>query len=134
VQSAGSGGGVCGPLVNLVYRGIFAQEAGVRLPLNRQTEAVGNLTRIEKTIEIKPEVIAAVEAGDQTPAPEAIDAAAQTQPSEAADIGETGEEVGEVVPSTTNPPVDNATTPAPTITPEVDAEGSAIPKAIPVSE
>lgn len=134
VQNAGSGGGVCGPLVNLVYRGIFAQDAGVRLPFNSQTEVMGNLTRIEKTIEIKPEVIAAIEAGDQTPPPNAINVEAKTQTSEADDIGETGEEVGEVVPLAISPPVDNTATPAPTITPEVDAEGSAIPKAVPVSE
>jgi penicillin-binding protein 2 len=135
VQNAGSGGGICGPLVNLVYRGIFAQDAGVKLPFNRQTEVLGNLDRIEKTIEIAPEMIASVEAGDQTPAPEAITAAAaETQLSDSADIGETGEEVGEVIPGVNPPPGDDAVTPAPTITPEVDAEGSAIPKAVPVSE
>ena len=40
-QAAGSGGGVCGPLVNTVYQGIFAQEKGMRLPLKQQTEFAG---------------------------------------------------------------------------------------------
>ena len=135
VQNAGSGGGVCGPLVNLVYRGIFAQDAGVKLPVNRQTEVLGNLDRFEKTIEISPEMIASVEAGDQTPAPEAITAAAaEIVPTDSADLGETGDEVGELLPILSPPISEDAVTPAPTITPEADAEGSAIPKAVPVPE
>lgn len=135
VQNAGSGGGVCGPLVNLVYRGIFAQDAGVKLPFSRQAEVTGNLDRIDKSIEITPELIASIEAGDQTPAPEAITAAAAAaQPDDSLNIGETGEEIGEVIPTSSPSPTDNVVTPAPTITPEVDAEGSAIPRAVPVSE
>ncbi len=134
VQNAGSGGGVVGPLVNLVYRGIFAQEAGVRLPYGRQSEVTGNLVKIEKSIEIKREIIAAVEAGDQTPVPEVLTtAAAKSPPTEPAEEGETGDEVGDAIPITGPPLTEEADTPAPTITPEVDAEGSAIPKVLPAS-
>ena len=133
VQNGGSGGGVCGPLVNLVYRGLFARDnKGIRLPVKPMTKVLGNTDRIEKSIEISPEMIATVEAGDTEPAPDAIAAATQVAPVEETS-GETGEEAGDVaaeipvVPST-------ADTPTPTITPEVDAEGSEIPKAIPVKE
>ena len=134
VQNGGSGGGVCGPLVNLVYRGLFARDnKGIRLPVKPMTKVLGNTDRIEKSIEISPEMIAAVEAGDTEPAPDAIAVAAtQVAPVEETS-GETGEEAGDVaaeipvVPST-------ADTPTPTITPEVDAEGSEIPKAVPVKE
>ena len=65
VQNGGSGGGVCGPLVNLVFRGLFARDLkGVRLPLKPMTKVPGNTDRIEKSIEIPPETIAAVEAGE----------------------------------------------------------------------
>ena len=138
VQNGGSGGGVCGPLANLVYRGLFARDGGVRLPLKSQEKVPGNTDRIEKTIEISPELIAAVEAGDTGPAPEAIAAAAAaavaSQPAETIDDGETGEEVGENPSITPPPPLTNTVTPTPTITPEVDAEGSVIPKAVPVDE
>jgi penicillin-binding protein 2 len=132
VQNAGSGGGVCGPLVNLIYRGLFARDQGVRLPLKPLDEIPGNLDRIEKILEIAPEAIAAVEAGDTEPSPEAI--AAATLPEPDADApGETGEEVGTVLPA---PSLQPSTTisPSPTITPEVDAEGSVIPRAIPVKD
>ncbi|NJR43828.1 MAG: hypothetical protein HC767_15400 [Akkermansiaceae bacterium] len=83
VQNGGSGGGVCGPLVNLVYRGIFAQEKGVKLPLKPLEKVLGNTNRIEKTIEISPEMIAAVEAGDVQLSPEAIAAADAANPNTA---------------------------------------------------
>ncbi len=133
VQNAASGGAVCGPLANLVYRGLFARDNGVRLPLRPMTKAPGHIGELVKLLEVPPEMIAAVEAGDTEPAPEAIAAAASEIGPPVEDAGETGEEVGTVVseipaiPSTTD-------TPTPTITPEVDAEGSVIPKAIPVKE
>ncbi len=134
VQNAGSGGGVCGPLVNLVYRGLFARDNhGIKLPLAPLPKALGNTDRIEKSIEISPETIAAVEAGDTQPAPEAIAAAAtQVIPTEE-DSGETGEEVGDVAPAI-EPLPSTTVTPTPNITPEVDAEGSVIPRAVPVEE
>ena len=136
VQNAGSGGGVCGPLANLVYRGIFARDAGVKLPLKPLRPVLGNTDRIEKTIEISPEMIAAVEAGDVDPTPEAIAAVEASEPEETADeepAGETGDEVGDVV-QTIPPPDSTAITPTPTITPEVDEVGSVPPKAVPVLE
>ncbi len=132
VQNGGSGGGVCGPLVNLVFRGLFARDKGVKLPLKPMTKALGNTDRIEKTIEISPETIAAVEAGENQLAPESIAAATETPPVTEEPAGETGEEAGEVasgIQASTS-----SVTPTPTITPEVDAEGSVIPKAIPVPE
>lgn len=135
VQNGGAGGGVCGPLVNLVYRGLFAQDRGVRLPLKPQIEVPGNTNRFEKSIDIPAEAIAAVEAGDTTPAPEAIAAAAASISPAAGgtDDGETGDEVGDNLPTSVQPAL-SGVTPAPTITPEVDAEGSVIPKALPVPE
>ena len=138
VQNGGSGGGVCGPLVNLVYRGLFARDNnGVKLPLKPLDKVLGNTDRIEKTIEITPEMIAAVEAGDTTPAPEAIAAAATPDPAMPPDdeiAGETGDEVGEIATGTTTPPADNTVTPKPTLTPEIDDEGTVIPRAVPVTE
>ena len=133
VQNGGSGGGVCGPLVNLIYRGIFARDHhGIRLPLKAQKEVIGNLDRLE-AIEISPETIAAIEAGDTAPSPDVVATAEiSTSPPEAS-VGETGNEVVGLLPispSTLSPSV----TPTPTITPEVDAEGSSIPRAIPVKE
>lgn len=138
VQNGGSGGGVCGPLVNLVFRGLFARDnKGIRLPLKPMTKVPGNTDRIEKTIEIPEETIAAVEAGEvglppvvTTTPPIAPDA---TTPAVDDAIGETGEEIGEIPPEAlpeTSPDI----IPTPTITPEVDAEGSVIPKAIPIPE
>lgn len=137
VQNGGSGGGVCGPLVNLVYRGLFARDNGVKLPLKPMRKFLGNTDRIETTIEITPEMIASVETGEigsrpfvgppapnpnAPPAPPVDDAA-----------GETGEEAGDISPEAPPTP-STAVTPTPTITPEVDAEGSVIPKAIPIQE
>ena len=135
VQNGGSGGGVCGPLVNLVYRGLFARDNnGILLPLKPQNQVPGNTDRIEKSIEISPEMIAAVEAGDTAAAAIAAAAAAAT-PLVAAeqDPGETGNEAGEVAPEVP-PAASTAVTPTPTITPEIDAEGTVIPRAVPVAE
>jgi penicillin-binding protein 2 len=139
VQNGQSGGAVCGPLVNLVYRGLFARDTkGIRLPLKPLAKVPGYIGENVKAIEISPEEIATVEAGDTSPAPEAVAAAAAEvaatpdAPGEE-DPGETGAEVGDEVPVT--PPPDTTTVmPTPTITPEVDAEGSVIPKAVPVPE
>ena len=38
-QNAGSGGGVCGPLVNLIYKGLFGDEKDQRLALKRSLPA-----------------------------------------------------------------------------------------------
>ena len=135
VQNGGSGGGVCGPLVNLVYRGLFARDRGVRLPLRPLEKVLGNTDRIEKTIEISPETIAAVESGEigftaavLAPSPDAAVIQSGDDMS-----GETGEEAGNLT-NTIQSSASTSVTPTPTITPEVDAEGSVIPKAILIPE
>jgi penicillin-binding protein 2 len=120
-QNAGSGGAVCGPLVHLIYRSLFAQEEGLKLPLRAQTEYVGNTDRIEE-IELPKELLDAIDAGDY---------------GGDEDIGETGDEIGEfadVISSMPDPEADTTVTPTPTLTPEIDAEGTVIPRAMPVPE
>lgn len=126
-QSAGSGGGVCGPLVNMVYSGIFAQEEGMRLPLKPQTEYAGHLERIE-AIEPVKDVLAAIQA---TEAP-----ASNSKPSKAPgdDLGETGNEIGDILPTTTPTTSTPIISPKPTITQETDREGQVIPRATPIQE
>jgi penicillin-binding protein 2 len=126
-QAAGSGGGVCGPLVNTVYQGIFAQEKGMRLPLKPQTEYAGNLTFI-KRIEPLEDVLASIEAS------EIPDALADTVAS-GDDVSETGDEVADIIPI--NTPINTTprdTSPKPTITQETDREGQVIPRATPIRE
>jgi penicillin-binding protein 2 len=115
VQNGGSGGGVCGPLVHLIYSGLFAQKEGLKLPLAPQTEFVGNTDRIE-AIPLPEDVLAAINA------------------TEIQDIVETGDEVAEATSGTISRPADNTDTPTPTLTPEIDDEGTVIPKAVRVPE
>lgn len=117
VENAGSGGKVCGPLAQLIFRGILARDEGIKLPLKPQTPAIGNLLRIE---EIEP----------------AADLLATIEASGADETGETGDEVAEIVAEIAPAPVipdAEPTVPEPTITQEVDAEGI-IPRALPVPE
>ncbi len=126
VQAGGSGGGVCGPLVNTVYTGLFAKENGMRLPLKPQTEYKGHLERIE-AIEPLKDVLAAIEASE-------IPVGETTAANPEDEIGETGDEIGGILPET---PIGNAptvTSPQPTITPETDREGQVIPRATPITE
>ena len=116
VQNAGSGGAVCGPLVNLIYHGLFGLEKGLKLPLKPQTEFAGNIDRLEEII-LPEDALAAIGAAEI--------------PNE--DLGETGEEIGGIG-ATTQTPDDNSDTPVPTLTAEVDDEGTVIPKAVPVEE
>ncbi len=114
-QNAGSGGAVCGPLAHLILRGLFAQDEGLRLPLQPQAEYAGHNERLEE-IPLPEDVLAAINASE-------IDD----------DVGETGDEAGDLtdlLPAAPEAPV----MPEPTITPEVDAEGSVVPRAIPVSD
>jgi penicillin-binding protein 2 len=126
-ESAGSGGGVCGPLVNMIYTGIFAQEEGMRLPLRPQTEYPGHLNRIEAIEPIK-DVLAAIQA---TEVP-------RTDPTSTAiagdDDGETGNEIGDILPKTNPSTSTTAISPKPTITLETDREGQVIPRATPIEE
>lgn len=116
VQNAGSGGAVCGPLVNLINHGLFSLDKGLKLPLRAQTEFAGNTDRIEE-IELPEDVLAAIGAGELADE----------------DLGETGDEIG-TLEAGTRIPEDNSDTPVPTLTAEVDAEGTVIPRAVPVPE
>lgn len=110
-----SGGKVCGPLVHLIYRGLFALDEGLKLPLQPQDEVAGNTDSIEEIV-LPEDTLAAVEAADIT---------------ETADDVQTNLE-----PTNTNNDNENTSTeilPTPTITPEIDSAGT-IPRAIPVIE
>jgi penicillin-binding protein 2 len=126
VQAGGSGGAVCGPLVNTVYTGLFAKENGMRLPLKPQTEFKGHLDRIE-AIEPLKDVLASIEASE-------IANGETTAANPDDELGETGEEVGEVLPETPLGLTPATISPQPTITPEIDREGQVIPRATPISE
>ena len=126
VQAGGSGGTVCGPLVNTVYTGLFAKENGMRLPLKPQTEYKGHLDRIE-AIEPLKDVLASIEASE-------IANGETTAANPDDELGETGEEVGDVLPETPLGLTPASISPQPTITPEIDREGQVIPRATPISE
>lgn len=113
VQGGKSGGGVCGPLMNLIYRGLFAEEEGMQLPLRPQTEFKGNTNSID-AITITEDPLAATGA---------------TAPP-AAEDGETGEEDGEPPASAPAEPVSEPA--IPTLAPKPDAEGTVVPRAVPV--
>ncbi len=115
------GGTVAGPLVHLILRGLFAQEDGIKLPLIKMTEYKGDF-------EVRSEVKLSEEA-------DFIDHAyARIAEQEKENQGETGNETDEVTqkqPRIVTPPPH---IPKPTITPQADAEGSKIPKAIIIEE
>jgi penicillin-binding protein 2 len=115
-QNAGSGGGVCGPLVNLIYKGLFVDEKDQRLPLRAQTEFVGNTDRIEH-IDLPKNALAEIRKPANGDEPDLEEY-------------ETGDEAG--IPSNTSPNI--TIPPTPTLTPEVDPEGTVIPRALPVTE
>ena len=111
VENGKSGGAVCGPLVQLVMRGLLARDQGMKLPLHPLDPVIGNLDPIQE-IAVPKDVLGAIDV---------------TQ-----DDGETGEEAAEaeaaagIVPEDPHmghPPV----TPKPTITPEADEEGTVTP-------
>jgi penicillin-binding protein 2 len=139
VQNAASGGGVCGPLTNLLYRGLFARDLkDVKLPLKPQRKVQGYIGDNPKAIEVTPEQIASVEAGESflPPVAEAVTEPENQQAPDKPEVvedGETGDEIGELPVSSLPEPVPDVT-PTPTITPEVDAAGSVIPKAVPVKD
>ena len=98
----------------------------MRLPLKPQTEYKGHLDRIE-AIEPLKDILAAIEASE-------IPVGETTAANPDDEIGETGDEVGEILPET---PIGNASvviSPRPTITPETDREGQVIPRATPIRE
>lgn len=109
-----SGGKVCGPLVHLIYRGLFALDDGMKLPLQPQDEIAGNTDPIEEIL-LPEDTLAAIEA---------------------VEITETADDVqNNIVPTQTHNENDTTTEnlPTPTITPEIDSAGT-IPRAIPVPE
>ena len=122
VQNGASGGAVCGPLVNLVYQGLFLEDDAPRLPLRAQNEFVGNTDRIEEIV-LTDETLAAFKPFVGPPAPNSDSA-----------IGETGNEISELAATTDTAAADNSITPTPTLTPEIDDEGTVIPRAVPVPE
>ena len=115
VQNGGSGGKVCGPLAHLILRGLFAQDEGLKLPLKSQTAVPGNTTRIEEIIIPKDDPLATLAT------------------EEAEGTGETGEEV-ENLDVTPPPATPEPEIPTPVITPEIDEDGTVIPRAQPVPE
>ena len=115
-QNAGSGGGVCGPLVNLIYKGLFGDEKDQRLPLRAQTEFAGDTDRIEN-IDLPKNALAEIRKPANGDEPDLEEY-------------ETGDEAG--IPSNTSPNI--TIPPTPTLTPEVDPEGTVIPRALPVTE
>lgn len=117
VQNGGSGGKVCGPLVHLILRGMFAADQGMKLPLGKMQEYGGNTDRIEE-LALPEDALAA------------LDVHAEALGEDGEEAAETEESVPQVVTPTT--PID-PNTPTPTITPQVDAEGT-IPRAQPVPE
>lgn len=127
-QAAGSGGAVCGPLTKIVYSGLFAKEKGMRLPLKPQTEYKGSLDFI-KAIEPPADILAAIEASEIPVAPAGSPSSSDTE-----EIGETGNEVGEVLPEMPAGGNPVLVFPKPTITRETDREGQVIPRATPIQE
>ncbi|HEX5791176.1 MAG TPA: penicillin-binding transpeptidase domain-containing protein, partial [Luteolibacter sp.] len=114
VQNGGSGGAVCGPLSYLIYRGLFADD-NVKLPLKAQQEFAGNTERID-AIELPEDVLAAIDA------------------TVTEDVGETGSEV-ELAPTPAHPaPTHGPALPIPSFTPQVDPEGTVVPRAVPVTD
>jgi hypothetical protein len=106
----------------MVYTGIFAQEKGMRLPLKPQTEYPGHLKRIEAIEPIK-DVLAAIQA-TEVPRTDPISTTIA-----AVDDGETGNEIGDILPTTKPSTSTTVISPKPTITLETDREGQVIPRA-----
>ena len=106
VQNGKSGGKVCGPLVNLIFRGLFAAEKGLKLPLRRMGEVAGNFDPIEEITLPDGDLLAL-----------AID-----------EEGETGEEAEEAQLPGTAVRVRPRAIPLPSITPDADSGNSQNPE------
>jgi penicillin-binding protein 2 len=113
VQDGDSGGHVAGPLVQHIFRGLMDKENGTKLPLQIQKPYSGHMDKII--------AIAAIDNGPP------------------ADPGDTaGDDAPDDAPSTESAPIvadPDRSTPdtSPTISPEIDEEGT-IPKAIPIPD
>ena len=113
VKRGEHGGTVAGPLVHLIFRGLFARDEGLELPLTKMKEAKGDFI-------VRSEVKLPDEGG-------LLDIAYE-------DAGETGNEIEEApiaVPIKVTP---KRIIPKPTIKQEADAAGSSTPKAIIIEE
>jgi len=101
--------------VHLIYRGLFALDDGLKLPLQPQDEVAGNTDSIEEIL-LPEDTLAAVEAVEIT---------------ETADNVQTNLDTTQ--PKQDNEPATTEILPTPTITPKIDSAGT-IPRAIPVEE
>ncbi len=116
VQGGKSGGKVCGPLVHMIYRGIFARDDGMRLPLSPQSEFIGNSDMIEEialpedSISLEEPASFTETADDSLPEPLLDRSAIDIEPN--------------------NPDI----IPSPTITPDSDDASARPPRALPVPE
>ncbi|MGB0291910.1 MAG: penicillin-binding protein 2 [Luteolibacter sp.] len=117
VQNGASGGKVCGPLTHLIYRGLFARDSGVRLPLNRMQEFAGNTERVEE-VELPEDVLAAIDA-----------TILQEE-----DVIEAQFNAPFVPRSSDSPPRALVVPLTPTLTTEADDEGTVVPRAVPVQQ
>ena len=90
---------MAGPLVNLIFRGLFAAETGLKLPLRRMAEARGNSDAIEEISLPEGDLLAL-----------AID-----------EEGETGEEAADVQTPGAPIRVRPRAIPLPSITPDADS-------------
>ncbi len=115
VQHAGSGGKVCGPIAQLILRGLFIQDEGVKLPLAVQKPVLGHTRKIDEVIFPKDDTLAAVVTVEDD------------------DAGDTGDELdssfGTLPPGDPEPVI-----PKPAVTPTVDEDGTLVPNPIPVEE
>ena len=100
VQSGKSGGAVAGPLVNMILRGLFAQDAGLKLPLDKMGLFAGHFDPIQRIDALEGDLI-----------PLAID-----------EEGETGEEASGAEVSRPAVRVRPRAIPLPSITPEADSD------------
>jgi len=113
VKRGSSGGAVAGPLVHLIFRGLFASEEGLKLPLSKMKEFDGDFI-------VREEVELPEEGG-------LIDIAYD-------DGGETGNEVSDIPMAPLVAEPQNPIIPQPTIKQKADAEGSITPRAIIINE
>jgi penicillin-binding protein 2 len=113
VQDGDSGGHVAGPLVQHIFRGLMDKENGTKLPLQVQKPYSGHMDKI-----------IAIAAIDNGPPADPSDTAGDDAPDDAP-----GTETAPIVADPDRTPLDTS----PTISPEIDEEGT-IPKAIPIHD
>lgn len=112
VEEGKSGGKVCGPLVQMIIRGLIARDGGAKLPLQPQTEYGGHRNPIEEIV-IPEDPLANLEMEDP---------------------GENAEDTDDSGAPVVQPAVPEAMPAIPTIEPETDDQGVEIPRAVPVRQ